>query len=740
MQQPIFKQIVLVGGGHAHALLIKMWGMNPLSGVQLVLVSPSWRTPYSGMLPGLLAGHYSEDDVYIDLRRLCRHYNVRFIEERVTGIDTAKQTLSLSARHSLSYDLLSLDIGSTPDTELPGVKEFAQGIKPISVFYPRFLDLLERCRKATQPLSIAIVGAGAGGVEVMLALATRLKKEALTAQLTLVARDNNILQGYARDVVSAAEDALANVGVIVKNNFSVAKVTATEIVSSDDRSLSYDEVFFCTQAKAAIWLSDSGLACDERGFVLVRQTLESVSHRNIFAAGDIAAMQDSPRAKAGVFAVRQAPILFENLRRALLQTPLKEFQPQREFLSLLSLGGKKALANRANYSLSSPLLQSALWAWKNTLDRRFMAMFTHLSVSSMTETAQVNLKLIADEDSNQQINPLMRCSGCGGKVGTDILQQVLLSVTGQTEFAPEDAATVTLKSTTLIQSVDQIKAPLDDPYLFGRIAALHALSDAYAMGAAPTSAQLLLNLPYAGQQQQTRELTQLMHGVVEELTRADCKLLGGHTAEGADLSVGLVVNAERAEGVAVLNKGGAQPGDFLVLTKKLGSGVILAAHMPNAAVQTRGDWLNGCVLGMLQSNRAAAEVFAILNASACTDVTGFGLLGHLGEMLRASGCAANIHLDAMPFLEGALELSKQGVRSSIYSQNYQAIKALSVTEDVVSDPRFELLFDPQTSGGLLASLSAQALAELKQSDIAHWVIGDVQVAPDGLSWDLTIAR
>lgn len=748
MDTPKFKQIVLLGGGHAHALLIKMWGMKPLPGVQLVLVSPSWQTPYSGMLPGLLAGHYSQDDIHIDLRKLCRWAGVRFIETAALSVNPERQAVQLAARSALSYDVLSVDIGSTPDTSVPGLKEFAQTVKPISSFYHRFENLLQRLRQQLaqqssddKPLTVAVVGGGAGGVEVTLALAERITREGLNAKLHLLVRDDTILAGYPRAVAAAALGALQQYDVALATNFEVAALSADGALSASGALLPCDEVFFCTQARAASWLAESGLDCDEHGFVRVNRALQSLSHSNIFAAGDVASMVETPRPKAGVYAVRQAPILFANLQRILLGQPLQRFKPQSNFLSLLSLGSKKAVASRSGFSLVSRLLQVVIWRWKHRIDRRFMAMLQNLAPRKMTLNESVDAALLSAHEKLDEINPEMRCAGCGGKVGTDILQQVLQQVTAQAEFTPEDAAQITLRSSTLIQSVDQIKAPIEDPFIFGRIATLHALSDAYAMNATPTSAQLLLNLPYAGERQQQRDMTELMRGVVQELQAAECHLMGGHTAEGRDLSVGLVVNAEpqtsAGKPLALSQKAGLRAGDLLVLTKPLGTGVILAAHMPTSPVPARGDWVNAALDNMLLSNRAASEVFAKISVAACTDVTGFGLLGHLCEMLRAASVSAEIELDKLPLLPGALELSAAGVKSSLYRQNSQAIKALSIAQSIVHEPRFPLLFDPQTSGGLLAGVSPTALPELNDSGIDYWVVG--RVLDEAVEcWDLSI--
>lgn len=732
---PVFKQLVLVGGGHAHALVIRMWAMKPVPGVRLVLVSPNWQTPYSGMLPGLLAGHYTTNDVNIDLRRLCNWAGVRFIEDKVVGIDRHTQSLMLQTRGQLEYDLLSLDIGSTPDSSLPGQSEFAETVKPIDRFYPRFLSLVERCRAAEKPLSIAVVGGGAGGVEVILALSHRLRSEGVEARLHLAVRDDSLLADYPPAVTVAAERALIAARIALHRHFDVAEVKETALIPRDGEQLEVDEVYFCTHAKAASWVSETGLDVDKNGFVRVNRHLQSLSDDKIFAAGDIAAMVDTPLPKAGVYAVRQGPVLFENLRRRLFEKPLKTFRPQTNFLSLLSLGGKRALASRSPFSVTVGWSQALLWQWKDHIDRRFMAKFSRLPAMERNPSPTVAKALIPEEDRAEEINPEMRCAGCGGKVGTDLLQQVLLDVTSASEFAPEDAAEFPVAEATLIQTVDQIKSPIDDPYLFGRIAALHALSDAFAMNASPTSAQLLLNLPYAGRRIQRREMQSLMCGILEALDEHGCALLGGHTAEGHDLSVGMVVNAEKRGEEPLFKKGGLQPGDHLVLTKRIGIGVILAADMQ---AKVRGDWMDATLDTMTQSNRGAAELFGQLGVQACTDVTGFGLIGHLIEMLRASSVSAQLSLEKIPLLDGALELSAKGVTSSLYRQNLNAIKALSDPETVAKDPRFALLFDPQTSGGLLAGVKASKLEELKNFDPEFWVIGQVHAVANGCDWGLRI--
>jgi selenide,water dikinase len=740
---PIVKNLVFVGGGHAHALVIRMWAMNPLPGVRLTLVSPNWKTPYSGMLPGLLAGHYSSDDIHIDLRKLCTWANVRFIEDRVISLDRQKKLIQLEKHPNISYDALSIDIGSTPDLRVEGLKEFAHPVKPIDQFYPSYVACLQRCRDSKPVpeslLKIAVVGGGAGGIEVVLAIAQALS-DIKNIEITLVNRREEILSGYPLKIAKQVIKSLEAVNVQLKMSFDVIRVEKNRLISTNNQSIEADEIFFCTQAIAAEWPSLSGLESDSLGFISVNQNLQAMNDHDIFASGDIANMHMSPRPKAGVYAVRQAPILLENLKRYLLNEPLTPYVPQDGFLSLLSLGQKKALAARNSLTLTSQLLQPFIWRVKNSIDQKFMAQFSNLPALAMLSTTKVDSRLIDNFEKDDIKNHAIRCAGCGSKVGSSILRQVITNILGGQQFKPEDAVTINTPDTVLLQTVDQITSPIDSPYLFGKIATIHALSDIYAMNAAPKSVQILLNLPFASAKVQTQEMTLVMQGVHEVLSEHNCDLIGGHTAEAKELSLGLVVNALTRKDKALFQNDHLKAGDTLVITKPIGTGVILAAQMHNKNTVNwvyRGDWHNAALESMLVSNKHAAEFFSELNVIACTDITGFGLIGHLCEMLEASHCIAEITLDNIPLLLGAKELSHQNIRSSLYPQNFEALKTLSITNKINEHPAFPLLFDPQTSGGLLAGLSPQALDKLEQqTDLDFYVIG--KVTEDRTGWDLNI--
>ena len=724
-QAPIFKDLVLVGGGHSHALVLRKWAMNPVPGVRITLISPQTMTPYSGMLPGLIAGHYSFEQTHIDLVKLSLWANIRFIQDSVTAIDVENNSLSLGSRPDIEFDVVSIDIGSTPNQQIAGSAEYTTPVKPISGFYQRWKFIQQQVQQ-NKIKSLAVVGGGAGSVEIIMAIAFKLRPLNATIKYHLITAADDVLPGYNRPVRNRVKQQLEKYNITIHSSTRVARLSQGTIHCENSDTIQSDEIIWCTQASGATWLQQSQLACDDADFMKVRQTLQSQSYDHVFAAGDIADMVANPRPKAGVYAVRQADILLHNLRALLLKQTLVEYKPQDGFLSLLALGEKKATGAKSFISFSGDWV----WRWKDSIDRKFMQQFHQLPELSMPSSAEVNPALIADAEPHEQHDPLKRCTACGAKVGATVIQQVLNEVLGETPYQPQDAVQITPDAEIIYQSVDALKTPIQDVWLFGQIAVNHALSDLYAMNLKPDSAQVLITLPYASQKVQTRQLKALMQGIVMQFETLQCRFIGGHTSEASELSVGLVVNGIQ-QNQPIFTKQGLVPGDKLVLSKPLGSGVILAAAMQD---QCEGKVFNQAITSMLQANDQAAKALSKLNVKACTDVTGFGLLGHLQELCLASSCAARLKINAIPLLSGAEELSRKGIKSSLYAQNRKAIEAKEWPDSITQQARFNLLFDPQTSGGLLAGIAAKEYDNL-DADFHQqfYTIGEVTALDEALA-------
>jgi selenide,water dikinase len=372
MIRPEPPHLVLAGGGHTHVAVLKDFCRHPPSGARVTLVSPNALTPYTGVLPGHIAGHYTFDQMHIDLRPLCRGGGLEFIEGKIIGLDLARHQAILDTGGRLGFDLLSLDIGATPPMDTPGAAQFALAIKPVD----RFLAALERLQQqilqsAKPSFRIVVAGGGAGGVEVLLAVQHHFRTLAAAAakpEFHLVADSPTILPTHNPGVQRIFTRILAERGVIVHLNHRVAEVTPTEVICTPGSPVACDAVIWVTGAAAPAWLAQSGLHTDPNGFVAVNDTLQSTSHPHIFAAGDIAAVIPHPRPKSGVFAVRQGPPLTRNLRLALAGRPLAPFVPQKEFLSLISTGDRYAVGSRGKWAFEGKWV----WRFKHWIDMKWL--------------------------------------------------------------------------------------------------------------------------------------------------------------------------------------------------------------------------------------------------------------------------------------------------------------------------------------------------------------------------------
>lgn len=741
---PIVKDLVLVGGGHSHVAVLKSFGMRPMPGVRVTLIARDVSTPYSGMLPGFIAGHYSYRECHIDLGPLATFAGARLFHDEAVGIDLSAKRVLCAGRPSVPYDVLSLDIGSRPkQISVPGSVEHATPVKPIDGFAARWERIVARVTEDDRPLRIGVVGGGAGGVELTLAMRHRLRQMlteksqnpdrlrfVLTTANSLLPTHNSSVQRIFRRIYDERK-------IELHLDSSVIAVEPGRVRCANGAAIPLDEILWVIEAGAAPWLEESGLECDADGFVRVRDTLQTMTDPDVFAAGDVAAVVNHPRPKAGVFAVRQGKPLAENLRLALAGERPKPFVPQTKFLSLVSTGDKYAVASRGSWAMEGKWL----WTLKDWIDRRFMRKYSELPVMASAETP-VLAAGVADATALKEISAIaMRCGGCGAKVGSTVLTRVMarLNAVSRDEVvvgldAPDDAALVRpIPGKAMVQTVDYFRAFVDDPYVFGRIAANHSLADVYAMGGEPQTALAIATVPYGIESKVEDDLFQMMSGALAVLNEARCALVGGHTSEGPELALGFAITGAVAENEA-LRKAGLVPGQALILTKPLGTGTLFAAAMRR---QAKGDWIDRALLSMQVPARDASACLLQHGATACTDVTGFGLIGHLVEMTKPSGVDAEIDLAAVPLLEGARETVEAGIFSSLQPQNLRLRRAVAEPESWAGDPRYALLFDPQTAGGLLAGVPEEqaddCLAELRRLGYRQAaIIGRVLPASDGL--------
>ena len=665
---PVLKDVVLIGAGHAHVGVLRMIGMKPIPGVRFTLITRQVDTPYSGMLPGVIAGLYSTDDAHIDTGPLARFAGARLYNSEVVGLDVEGKRVICRDRPPVPYDVVSINIGSTPSArDVPGAGQHAIPVKPIDGFLDRFEAARARIMSAGGRARIGVVGAGAGGVELILALHHRLTRDLAAAGLdpsrlsfALLTSSPELLPNLPPKVRRRFAEIMTERKIAVHTNSRVTRLDAGGAHVDGETPVRLDEIFWTTRAAAAPWLADTRLALDAGGFVRIGRTLQSVSHPDVFAAGDVASVDGYDLPKSGVYAVRSGPPLATNIRRLIAGEPLAQYGPQRDALYLITTGGAHAIGSRNGLAFEGD------WVWrlKDWIDRRFMSKFSALPQMAQPEAAVVSG--IADKSAIREISALaMRCGGCGAKVGATVLSRALGNIEPVERNdvvvgldSPDDAAVVDTGGRSLaVHSVDYFRAIVDDPYTFGKIAANHALGDIFAMGAEPQTALAIATVPYGIESKVEADLSAMMAGANEMLRDTNCALVGGHTGEGAELALGFAVNGLISR-EQVTRKSDLIAGDALILTKPIGTGTLLAADM---RAKARARWVMAAMAHMTCSNRRAAEILRAHGVHAATDVTGFGLLGHLVEMVRASNVDAFLDLERVPLLDGVRETMAMGI-------------------------------------------------------------------------------
>lgn len=675
------KDLVLVGGGHAHALLIKMWGMATIPDIRITLISPDPLTPYSGMLPGYLAGIYSHEEIHINLLKLCSWAGVRFIIDEVVRLDPEKKILDLSDTGPLEFDILSINTGSTP--LLPeNTSAKVCPVKPVA----RFIKEFDRCVAHGGNQSIAVIGGGASGAEVALNLALRIPK----AKIAIVHGSSEILTSYPKMVRRLVAKELNKLGVQILLNKKIES-ESDGLISGDGWQQKFDQLFWTTQASAPAWLKYSGVATDDKGFLHVNRTLQSLSQPYIFGAGDAISIQGKPLAKSGVYAVRAGKILFQNIQNFALGEKLATWNPQKSYLSLIGIGGKTAIAARGKLGVQA----QCLWNLKDSIDRNFMAKFSNLS--AMPDDA-------------------LYCRGCAAKAAPETLAETFDRMISA-GVSKEDAAQVEMGNEKLLLSLDRISAIVDDPYTFARIAVNHALSDIFASQGKPSHVLLGVEIPRNSAKIQTRDLKRILSGARTQCSKLGVGIAGGHTSIGDELALSIAVLGQATRKDSAKKNGNI--GDLLILSKPLGIGIAFAGLMRQV---TSSSTIEESIRQMLIPNQIIAGILQDLSIEAVTDVTGFGLLGHLLEMLHGD-LGARLYHSQIPMIPGVDSLLKKGIESTSYPQNSIFLQNLDYLTHQ-TDPR--ILCDPQTSGGLLAAVPKVKIDELN-SRIADLGAGSISI-------------
>ena len=691
--------LVLAGGGHSHALALRRWAMQPSKRPKgrICLIDQRCSALYSGMVPGVVSGIYKEKEASIDLRHLASQAGVDFIQAKIESLDWQNNNVYLSDNRSLHYEILSLNLGC--NSPHPDALIYQKRCIPIKPLWGALKLIQEEVGTASNaPASpFSVVGSGLAAIEICLGLRKRWPTRCI--QLVIHNRKGN-------------------------RHFYPALRKANIRLITEEQLPEEGPILLCTGSVAPTFLQASGLLCNSAGRVRTEPTLQALGHRNIFASGDCAVIDKHPRPPSGVWAVRAALVLARNLQAASCKRPLQKWNPQRRALQLV--GHPSSAKQGSAWALWGNLCIGPypwIWQWKQRLDRHFIAMF------------KTNIKMTSAEA------PSMACRGCAAKLPASTLQNGLR----EAGLAPlgNDPNDAVLINDSVVQSVDGFPALVSDPWLNAYLTTLHACSDLWASGAEVDNAQALITLPAVDAKLQQDLLRETLSGIRAALKEQDACLLGGHTLESRDpsnmqislgIQVSLVVNGQRPPNQQPWSKGGLQAGDALLLSRAIGSGVLFAAAMTG---QANPRDIEQALVSMQTSQHKVVQHLLHLEAMlpdaihACTDITGFGLIGHLGEMLDASdpGLRLSLDVDAIPIYKGTLALIKKGICSTLAPSNRMAWSRLDsraetpaciqLTSQLISNHDQtswqairEILVDPQTCGPLALACPKELGKEL----------------------------
>ena len=552
---PVVKDVVLVGAGHSHVAVLRMFGMQPIPGVRFTLISREVHTPYSGMLPGLIAGHYGFDDAHIDTGPLARFAGARLYQDELDRPRSRRPPRDLPRPSAgavrSAFAQYRLD-ARTPRTSRARASTPFRSSRSTG-FCAGSRRSMARVLARKGRTRVALVGAGAGGVELLLSVERRLRREVTRAGLDAggavvrarVRCSPISCRAFRRRSARASAPSSPRAVSRVITGAPVTRVEAGRLLLDGHAPIEADEILWTTQAAPARWLAKTGLPLDHRGFLRVDDTLRVVGRDDVFAAGDTIAFAARELPKSGVYAVRAGPVLADNIRRTLTGRPLRPFRPQREALYLVSTGERYAIGTRNGSGVrrapgcGAGRTGSTAASWQ--VQRP----------AGDGRTAARAASPLADQQALQEISAIaMRCGGCGAKVGATVLSRALGGIEPAARAdivvgldAPDDAALVDVGGERLsLQTVDYFRAIVDDPYMLGKIAANHSLGDVYAMGGEPQTALAIATVPYGLEAKVEADLSAMMAGANEVLREAGCALVGGHTSEGAELALGFAVN------------------------------------------------------------------------------------------------------------------------------------------------------------------------------------------------------
>ena len=692
MQQTFFnQQLVLIGGGHANVQVLRKLCMNEFKGLNVILISEYYDAIYSGMTPGFIKKIYSLKDISIDLQRLCFNAGATFIKDQVISLDSQNQILHLKDNPPISYDVLSINSGSISNNKTIELENNSNVIpvKPISSLVSK-LDHIDNIIEHSSHKKVSIVGGGVAAFELSFALYKRYEGN---ISLNIISSSHLDEKNLNLSSINKLKKITNKLGINLISNQVVA-IDNLELKLDNENKIQSDLILLSTGASLPDWLAKSNLEKTEN-FIAINEHLQSLNFKNIFISGDAATIQNLKKPKSGVMAVRQGEILKENLFLFLQNKPLKKFKPQKNWLYLIGTHKNSAILNYFNFSFE------ANWCWilKKIIDLQFIKKFSFPNKTDMK-------KKIYELSISKKNKSKMYCQGCGSKVSKNTLVNFLSDQKSNKELS--DSTEIKFEQNEILQTIDHIKLFKSlNPYDFGIISYLHSQNDILAGGGSVHSLSVSIGVPFSENLVESFYLEYFMRGIQQEVSKDGAFLAAGHSYQTEEPAITITMNGNIQQ---KSKKNLAVEGNLIYLSKPLGTGYLLAAYFQNSQLLSASDFEK--LLNHLKiSNSLAAKSGYHSGSQLMTDISGFGLASHLGDICESSNLSARIHLKSEFLINTNLEILKK-YESSGYQNNYVAsFPSININEE---HSLLKILFDPQTNGPLLIAIDKEKKSEFEK--------------------------
>lgn len=717
---PITNDLVLIGGGHSHLSVLMKLSKKPLNGNRITLITNEIDTPYSGMIPGYIEGIYSWRDSHIDLYRLCLKLNVRFIHAEVERVSAYEKEIYFKDRPKIKFDVLSINTGiQSNNREIKGAAKYCLPVKPISKLTNNFLN------KITNFKSIAFIGGGAGSVELALAIKKRFLNINQDIKITIITGKRGLLSTFPQKTKLTSLKTLEKFKIDIIEYKRVLEVKPKQIILSDKSILKIDKAILSTNSMTPKWLAKSDILLTKDNYILVNKSFQT-NYKYVFASGDVIDFNNQNLKKAGVFAVRSGKPLAINIRKFILGKKLVEYKFNKNYLALIGTSKRSAIATKYNLTFNSRFF----FYLKKYIDQNFIKKFSDFRIRKKftldaLKTDVLNI-FVKHKEKITDENDIMQCKGCAAKVPLNALKQALPKDIVSTS---EDAVSVPGQP-ELYQTVDMISSIITDPFLLGKIAANHSISDMVSVNSKITSAMMILQLPLSKTEINSRDLEQVLLGANEIFKTIDCPLIGGHTMIGKDKDpiIGFSILGQKQKKIKIVkNRRKIKTKDLLILTEKIGSGLIFAG-INNYLIDSY--FQIDVIKQMIKGNLNFGKISNQLNILSMTDITGFGLANHLLNLIKRdnSKTGLTIYPNKIPLFEGVNECLNKDIKSSLFKSNYDiAQKDIIYKRD--KSKLDNILYDPQTVGGIAFIIPQEEKYKhfkvLKENNIKFTEIGFV---------------